>query len=88
MGWHPLLCVDVKTTSYFRHTRNRPDRAIIKLEWIERVINQPTRRALQADGRIRCWGPIAEMNGRYLRVVLLPDGETVHNAFFDRTFRP
>ena len=30
---------------------------------------------------------IAEMDGRYLRVILLPDGETVHNAFFDRSFR-
>jgi len=28
------------------------------------------------------------MDGRYLRVILLPDGETVHNAFFDRTFTP
>jgi hypothetical protein len=27
------------------------------------------------------------MNNRVLRVVLLPDGETVHNAFFDRSFR-
>src|SRR5947208_465610 len=28
-------------------------------------------------------------NGRrYLRVILLPDGETVHNAFFDRSYRP
>ena len=24
------------------------------------------------------------MESRYLRVILLPDGETVHNAFFDR----
>jgi hypothetical protein len=31
---------------------------------------------------------IAEMENRYLRVVLLPDGETVHNAFFDREFKP
>jgi hypothetical protein len=41
---------------------------------------------IQADGRIRPWAPIEEMEGRYLRVVLLPDGETVHNAFFDRSF--
>lgn len=27
-----------------------------------------------------------EMDNRYLRVVLLADGETVHNAFFDRRF--
>ncbi len=28
---------------------------------------------LQRDGRIRCWAPISEMDGRYLRVILLPD---------------
>jgi hypothetical protein len=34
---------------------------------------------------------VAEMENKYLRVVLLPDGETVqtvHNAFFDRRFVP
>jgi hypothetical protein len=46
------------------------------------------REVIQADGRIRRWAPIREMEGRYLRVVLLPDGETVHNAFFDRSFEP
>jgi hypothetical protein len=46
----------------------------------------PLKEAVQADGRIRRWAPIAEAEGRYLRVVLLPDGETVHNAFFDRGF--
>jgi len=25
---------------------------------------------------------------RYLRVILLADGETVHNVFFDRSFKP
>ncbi len=29
-----------------------------------------------------------ELGGRYLRVILLSDGETVHNAFFDRGFKP
>jgi len=28
------------------------------------------------------------MENRYLRVGLLPDGETVNNAFFDRGFNP
>lgn len=27
------------------------------------------------------------MGGRYLRVVLLSDSETIHNAFFDRGFK-
>jgi len=41
---------------------------------------------IQADGRIRRWAAIAEMDGKFLRVILLPDGETIHNAFFDRSF--
>ena len=43
---------------------------------------------VRTDGRVRCWTRIAEMEAKYLRVVLLPDGETVHNAFFDRRFQP
>ncbi len=42
---------------------------------------------VQKDGRIRRWAPIEEMGNRYLRVVLLPDGETIHNVFFDRRFK-
>jgi hypothetical protein len=30
---------------------------------------------------------VPEAGGKYLRVVLLEDAETVHNAFFDRSFR-
>jgi hypothetical protein len=78
----------LKLTKYFEAMRERPDRAAIRTEWIQRVVEQPVKEAVQQDGRIRRWAPIAEMGGRYLRVVLLPDGETVHNAFFDRSFRP
>ena len=39
-------------------------------------------------GRIRRRPQVPEMNNRYLRVILLPDGETVLNAFFDRGFVP
>lgn len=63
-----------------------PTRAIIQGEWIQRVIDHPAKETRQQDGRIRRWGPIAEMGGKYLRVILLADGETVHNAFFDRSF--
>jgi hypothetical protein len=61
--------------------RHRPDRARIKLEWIEQVIKNPVKEITQHDGRIRPWAPIREMDGGYLRVVLLGDGETIHNAF-------
>jgi hypothetical protein len=68
--------------------RSRADRAAIRLEWIERVISHPEHEHRQRDGRIRRWARIAEMDGRWLRVILLSDAETVHNAFFDRSFRP
>jgi len=61
---------------------------MIKPEWIQRAVSNPVKEVVQQDGRIRRWAPIEEMAGRYLRVILLPDRETVHNAFFDRGFRP
>ena len=78
----------MKFTRYFEAMSKRPDRAAIRLEWIERVVQHPLREEIQHDGRVRRWAAIAEMDGRYLRVILLPGGETVHNAFFDRSFRP
>lgn len=78
----------MKTTTYFRTIRTRPDRAGIKDEWILHVMQDPEREHIQRDGRIRHWARIDEMEGRYLRVVLLPDGKTVHNAFFDRGYKP
>jgi hypothetical protein len=78
----------MKTTTYFQMTRTRSDRAVIKDEWIKRVIESPEREHIQADGRIRRWASIDDMEGRYLRVILLSDRETVHNAFFDRSYKP
>ena len=78
----------MKCTAYFATLRQRPDRAAIKEEWVQMVIDQPVKEVVQQDGRIRRWASIPEMDGRYLRVILLPDGETVHNAFFDRGFKP
>jgi len=76
----------MKTTQYFEYTRKRPDRAQIKESWIKFVIEHPERTEGQSDGRIRKWAKIEEVN-RHLRVILLQDNETVHNAFFDRSFK-
>ena len=76
----------MKTADYFTYTRNRPDRAEIKEEWILDVIEHPEKTMIQSDGRIRKWAYIPAA-GKYLRVILLPDGETVHNAFFDRSYK-
>jgi len=76
----------MKTTRYFNYTRERQDRAQIKEEWIEYVIENPEKTVIQTDGRIRKWSKIIESN-KYLRVILLEDGITVHNAFFDRSYK-
>jgi len=78
----------MKTTRYFDTTRSRPDRAGIRDDWIQRVVERAEHEHVQSDGRVRRWAQIPEAGGRYLRVVLLADRETVHNAFFDRGFKP
>jgi hypothetical protein len=76
----------MKTTPYFETSvmARRPE---LERAWIELVLRKPIHRQVQANGRIRHWGFI-EQKGKYLRVVTEPDGETVHNAFFDRRFKP
>lgn len=76
----------MKCTQYFLFVRQRPDRSVIKEEWILKTINNPLKTEVQTDGRIRKWSFIEEV-GKYLRVTSLEDGETVHNAFFDRNFK-
>ena len=76
----------MKTTHYFRNSV-MVRRPYLKEEWITAVLSHPIRTEVQANGRIRRWGFIAEV-GKYLRVVTEPDGETVHNAFLDRGFKP
>jgi hypothetical protein len=79
--------IRLKHTGYFLHTRLRPDRAAIREEWILRTVTSPLYSAVQSDGRIRRWAWIDEPR-KYLRVILLADGVTVHNVFFDRSFKP
>ena len=76
----------MKFTQYFLYTRNRSDRSCIKEEWIRNAIDNPLRAEVQKDGRIRKWIYVKEVD-KYLRVILLSDGVTIHNAFFDRNFQ-
>ena len=76
----------MKTTRYFT-TSVMARRPYLRREWIEGVLTNPVRTAVQSNGRIRRWALIPDV-GKYLRVVTEPDGETVHNAFFDRRFTP
>jgi hypothetical protein len=34
---------------------------MIRVEWIQRVIDHPAKEKIQKDGRIRRWAPIEEM---------------------------
>lgn len=75
----------VKTTLYFREQvlRKRP---YIKLKWINEALIKPVHKKIQSDGRVRYWIYIKKLE-KYLRVVTLSDGKTVHNAFPDRNFK-
>ena len=79
----------MKTTPYFDEQvlRKRP---YLDPAWCVQVMAAPLRTERQANGRLRFWGevtPPGETTPRYLRVITLEDGETVHNAFYDRRFR-
>ena len=66
--------------------RKRP---YIERSWCAQVLAAPIRREVQPDGRVRYWGAVVDTRDRkrrVLRVVTLQDGQTIHNAFFDRDF--
>lgn len=74
-------------TDYFRNDV-LVKRPYIRLEWCLRALENPFRKEVQADdGRIRHWLFIPELD-RFLRVVTLEEGVTLHNAFPDRRFKP
>lgn len=77
------------TTRYFveQVLRKRP---YLSEDMCEAVVAKPIRTAVQDDGRIRHWGYVSDPRDgsrRALRVVVLEDGVTLHNAFFDRDFQ-
>jgi hypothetical protein len=75
----------MKTTRYFEEQvlRKRP---YLQREWCAQALREPVKRETQPDGRVRYWVFIPDLE-RYLRVITLADGETVHNAFPDRNFK-
>ncbi|MDJ0579387.1 hypothetical protein [Crocosphaera sp.] len=75
----------MKTTRYFEE-QVLVKRPYLKREWCEQAIQNPIRKIFEPNGRIRHWCYIKEL-GKYLRVVTLEDGETIHNAFPDRNFK-
>jgi hypothetical protein len=74
----------VKTTPHFEERmRERP---YIKREWCERIAREPLEvQKQESDGKLRCWGYVEEL-GKYLRVIVLEDGETLETAYIDRNY--
>ena len=75
----------MKVTAFFRDVV-RQKHPGIKEAWILRVMADPLEEVRQADGSYALWGWVPEAQNRALRVIILEDKETVHNAFFDRGF--
>lgn len=77
----------IQMTDYFRNDV-LVKRPYIRLEWCVSEIQRPVRREVQSDDqRIWYWIYVPELE-KYLRVVTLEDGVTLHNAFPDRRFKP
>ncbi len=57
----------MKTTRYSQHALKRPDRPMIRDEWITYVLEHPARTQVQSDGRIRKQALTREV-GMFLRV--------------------
>lgn len=75
----------LKTTPYFEQKLiERPE---IRRDWCVRVLSNPLKQVTQPNGRMNAWAVIPEFGDRVLRVITLEDGETLHNAYFDRNFR-
>ena len=78
----------MRTTWYFEDQVRRY-RPYIGAQMCRAVIASPLQKQVQPDGRMRQWAAVIDprdQKQRFLRVVTLEDGETIHNAFFDRNF--
>jgi hypothetical protein len=78
---------EYKFTDYFENEvlRKRP---YLKKEWCVQVVESPVKIEEQENNRYRFWAQIAELGGKFLRVVTLEDRITIHNAFPDRNYKP
>ncbi|MEP7169218.1 MAG: hypothetical protein ABI855_07590 [Bacteroidota bacterium] len=75
----------MKTSRYFEE-QILLKRKYLNIEMCVKVINNPLKKETQEDGRTRYWGFVPEID-KIIRVVVLEDGETIHNAFMDRSYK-
>lgn len=78
----------MKTSEYYRETA-RFEHPEISEEAAHEVIRNPERVVEQDNGRFQYYGKVTFADGShtmYARVITLPDGETLDNAFPDGKF--
>jgi len=63
-----------------------PKRPYLDTDLLTDIINNPIKSEIQDDKKIKLWGYSSKFK-KYVRIILLEDGETVHTAFFDRNFK-
>ena len=75
-------------TEYFLKSRNKPGHVdqMAALEAISKALNYEEQ-LIDGEKRHCIIGVSGRFPGKYIRVILLKDFETVHNAFFDRSAR-
>ena len=80
--------MEISYTNYFE-TKVLAKRPYITKEMCHKVLLDPARKEVQENGeRVRFWGKLQELDGRFLCVIPLSDETTIHNAFADRRFKP
>ena len=77
----------VTTTDYFntKAAQKHPESQTY-IHYVEQALTESVSIEEQTDGPTRRWIYVPEED-KYLRVIVEPDGETVHNALFDRNFK-
>lgn len=65
-------------------SKRHPEVSRQQAEWV--ALN-PEYQEVQDDDMIRCWSYVEDLE-HWVRVILLPDGETLFNAFIDSNFDP
>ena len=75
----------MKFTSHFINDV-KPKRPYLDDQLLSVIIVNPIKKEIQDDNKIKLCGYSSKHN-KYVRIILLEDGITIHTAFFDRNFK-